>query len=105
MNINPTLPPGRDLLAHAIFDRKMASTDPRYNVKTCSLVYIDSKEAGVITLQPVDFVRKYWVGQPLARPDTHISFVGHNFTLDGTIAEFVDWANRDMIPGVPCEKP
>lgn len=101
MNIDTTIPAGRDLLNHAIFDRKMASTDPRYNVKTCSLVYLDNKEAGVITLKPEDFIRKYWIGKELGNPSLPVQFIGNTFTITGTIKELVDWVERGMLPGVP----
>lgn len=92
MNIDTTIPAGRDLLNHAIFDRKMASTDPRYNVKTCSLVYLDNKEAGVITLKPEDFIRKYWVGKELKDPTDVVTFVGYTFTINGKLSDLVEWA-------------
>ena len=101
-NITPTIPPARDLLSMECKARGLDKTtkkplDPR---KHYMVLYQGLPKPGIIRTKPEDFIKKYWAGcTKIANPALEVTFVGWNFTINGTMAHLCEWVNNNLLPG------
>jgi hypothetical protein len=95
VNISPTIPLGRDLLADECAKRGInKDTFKPLDPKSHFMVLMSAltTKPGIIHTKPEDFIKNYWVGKELVNPTIEITFVGWNFTINGKITNLVSWA-------------
>jgi hypothetical protein len=101
-NITPTIPLARELLAHECLGRGLdkITKKPLDPKKHYMVLYKGLTKPGIINLKPVDFIKKYWANcTNIANPALEVTFVGWNFTVNGTMTDLCDWVRSGLLPG------
>ena len=93
INITPTIPPALELLKLECKQRGLDKTTKKpLDPEKYFMVLFKEGKPGIIGMEPIPFIKKYWVGKALVNPQMEVTFVGWYQTVNGKLEDLVTWA-------------